>query len=113
MSKQGKYLIYGVKDVDWDEKYIVVKSIEYPARSNVDVFVWHIIDAISDQTYGPFSYSEYLQERDKLSVSAAIELLKPEGKAWEVYPRRQRERPQDTLSTYMPFIGGVSLWACC
>jgi hypothetical protein len=109
VSKQGKYLIYGVKDVDWNERYIVVKSLKYPARSNTDVFTWYIIDILNNQLYGPFSYDEYIQKREKLSVPAEIELLKPESSAWEVARRKQRERPQDTTSTYLPFVGGAIL----
>jgi hypothetical protein len=104
------YLIYSVQDIDYNEKFIVVKSIEYPRHSSTEVFTWYIIDAINGQTYGPFSYNEYIQERLRLSVPDTIERLKPEQTEFEAYQRKHSQASKDKTTSwlsYMPYIGGA------
>jgi len=109
----GRYLIYSVQDLDWDDKFIVVKSKTYPRRDSGDntaIPTWYIVDAINDQVYGPFSYDEYIQKRQELSVPNTIEQLKPEETTFEAYHRKHSQSSEDATTSwarYMPCIGGV------
>ncbi len=87
----GRYLIYNVQDMDWDNTFIAVKNIESSKESNASALRWYIIDVTNDQIHGPLSYEEYVRERNSLSVSDGLELLKPEEGKWAAYHRKHSQ----------------------
>ncbi len=75
---------FGVIDTDWSEKFIVAKK----TVSELANETWYIIDVANDKLHGPYSYDEYLQERETLAVPSDMELLVPGENEWEAYHRK-------------------------
>ena len=82
-----------VIDFDWNKEFIVVKQDprEDIDESDTGVVQWYIVDAVSQRTYGPFTYEQYIEKRTELSVSNSLELLEPGEEPWEAFKRKHGE----------------------
>ncbi len=93
-SPPGSYLIYGVQDLDWTDRYIVVKSDSYVLNPGVkpggdpNALSWYIIDAANDHIYGPYQFGDYQEARTQLAIPDALEQLRPEEKEYAGYWRK-------------------------
>ncbi len=96
-SPTGQYIISGVRDLDWNDKYIVVKHLYYGPNINgerPEEIHWYIIDAINEQMYGPYQYDQYQEERTKLDVPNKLEFLKPDEEQLGAYQRKHNPERQ-------------------
>lgn len=83
-SSYSIYNTYEVIDVDWDSEFMVIKTRQ-PDEITLN---WHIINIASEEILGPFSYEEYLLQRQNLSISEQINLLEPEKGDFEIYGQK-------------------------
>jgi hypothetical protein len=78
------YNTYKVIDVDWDRDFMIIKTQQPDDRT----LNWYVINIADGKIFGPFSYEEYLDERQTLFVSEQIDLLDPGKMDFEIYGQK-------------------------
>jgi hypothetical protein len=63
---------------DWNDDFIVVKRDADDLTDRPEDIEWYIIDVKGQIVYGPYTFDEYVDKREELSVPNELELLSPE-----------------------------------
>jgi hypothetical protein len=64
-------------EADWNDDFIIVKRDVDDLTDSPEDIQWYIIDVQEQVVYGAYSFDEYVQKRNELSVPKELKLLSP------------------------------------